>query len=82
VQWHLKTPINMMILRVDIILGREKRKTQTNYMINPKEPQHYKHIWSSSDYYCKPLDWCEQESKYDRKMKIFKAKKVKYGAQG
>jgi hypothetical protein len=58
----MKTPINMPILGVDIVLGHKKRKTQANYMRKPKEPPHYKSMWSTGDYYDKPLDWHKQES--------------------
>jgi hypothetical protein len=42
IQMHMKmtinTPINTPILAVDIVLGKEKRKTQVNYIGKPKEP--------------------------------------------
>jgi hypothetical protein len=64
---HMKTPINRPILRVGIVLGNEKRKTQADYMRRkPKEPPHYNSIWSTGEYYNKPLlNWCEQESRYE-----------------
>jgi hypothetical protein len=56
---------------------REKRKIQANYTREPKESTHSKSMWSTDSYYNKPLDWRKQESNYERKMKIVKAKKEK-----
>jgi hypothetical protein len=77
----MKTPINTPILGVDIVLKHEKRKTQVDYMRMPKEPPHYNKYSTCSTgdyYYNKSLAWREQESKYNQKMEIYKAEKVKY----
>jgi hypothetical protein len=58
---------NMPIQEVHIVLSKEKNKTHENCIKKPIEPPHYRNTWPISDFYDTPLDWREQESRYDQK---------------
>ena len=63
-----------------LVTIKNKKKVDDTWLDLPPDVPHYRNTWTSSDFFEKPYDWREQESRYDVQKKAYEVKKGIYNA--
>jgi hypothetical protein len=79
---HGETKYTMIQINMEnqneIAMQQKKVKTNEGWLSHPEKVPYYRERWCLAERHDKPIDWREQENKYNRKIVTYKQKKQEY----